>query len=321
MASIASRKSRAERFAAFVRRSGPYRWVGLYDVTPEEVILLGFSGGAPPAHPRFPRGAGLTGAAIARGEAVVSNDVATDPRYLTAFDTTGSELIVPILDERGRVVGTLDVESAGRDAFGPGEVESLSGLSVSVASLFTGISVRTARPADAAAFAEIYAPFTDRTAVSFEEEPPTAEEMCARVRRTLQWTPWLTATNESDVVGYAYASKHRDRAAYRWSVDVSAYVRESFRGRGVGRKLYDELFGILRRQGFRRACAGITLPNDASVALHLAAGFEPVGVYRRIGWKLGAWRDVAWLARDLDPDDAGRPPSEPIPFSSYDDDP
>ena len=142
--------------------------------------------------------------------------------------------------------------------------------------------------------------------------------MRARICGTLHWTPWLTATIADEVAGYAYASKHRDRAAYRWSVDVSAYVHERFRGRGVARALYERLFQILRGQGFRRAYAGIALPNDASVALHRAAGFELIGIYRRVGWKLGAWHDVAWYGRDLNPDANDLPPAEPIPFSAYD---
>jgi len=181
----------------------------------------------------------------------------------------------------------------------------------------TEFAIRVARPDDAAAFAGIYGPFTERTAVSFEDEPPSADEMRARIARTLQWTPWLTATSAGEVAGYAYASKHRDRAAYRWAVDVSAYVHERFRGHGVGRRLYERLFEIIRGQGFRRAYAGIALPNDASVALHRAAGFELVGVYQRVGWKLGAWHDVAWYACDLSPDETDLPPGEPIPFSDY----
>jgi L-amino acid N-acyltransferase YncA len=180
--------------------------------------------------------------------------------------------------------------------------------------------VRVARPGDAASFARIYAPFVEHTATSFEERAPNAAEMRTRIRRTMRCTPWLAATNGGNVVGFAYASKHRERAAYRWAVDTAVYVDERFRGRGVGRRLYDALFEILMRQGFRRAYAGIALPNDPSVALHRAAGFEPIGVYRRVGWKLGQWHDVAWLGRDVDPDDTGGAPSEPIPFSSYEGD-
>jgi L-amino acid N-acyltransferase YncA len=116
------------------------------------------------------------------------------------------------------------------------------------------------------------------------------------------------------VAGYAYATSHRSRSGYRWAVDVSAYVREDLRGRGIGLALYRELLATLERQRFRRAFAGIALPNDASIALHRAVGFEPVGTYRRVGWKLGAWHDVAWFGRALGNDgDKGVPP-EPIPF-------
>jgi L-amino acid N-acyltransferase YncA/putative methionine-R-sulfoxide reductase with GAF domain len=311
-----TRIDEAERFAAGVRASGDFRWVGVYDVTPDEVILLGFSGAGPPAYPRFSSNAGLTGAAIAAGRPVVANDVASDPRYLTAFASTGSELIVPILDERSRTVGTLDVESDRRGTFGPEDVERLSAFAATMVRLFTEITIRTASPNDAAAFVDLYAPYVENTIVSFEEDVPSVAEMRKRIEATIPWTPWLTALCGGEVIGYAYASKHRERAAYRWSVDTSVYVAERFHGRGVGRRLYEELFRILERQGFRRACAGIALPNDASVGLHRALGFEPVGVYRRIAWKHGAWRDVMWLDREIGHGEAE--PPEPTPFSSDD---
>ena len=103
------------------------------------------------------------------------------------------------------------------------------------------------------------------------------------------------------LAGYAYAAEHRDRASYRWAADVTVYVGEGWRGRGVGRALYGALLPLLARQGLQIACAGITLPNDASVALHERFGFELVGVYRRIGWKLGSWRDVGWWQLELLP--------------------
>ena len=126
-------------------------------------------------------------------------------------------------------------------------------------------------------------------------------------------TPWLVATDEHGrVVGYAYAGRHRERAAYRWSVDISAYIDPAWQGRGVGRRLYDALLAILRRQGFVNAFAGITLPNPASVALHEAIGMRRVGVFERVGYKSGAWHDVAWYGmRLVEPPD---PPSEPIPL-------
>ncbi len=176
--------------------------------------------------------------------------------------------------------------------------------------------VRTAAGQDAAAFVRIYAPFVTGTAVSFEEKSPDESEMRRRILATLETLPWLTATSGDEVIGFAYASRHRERAAYRWSVDVSAYVAERFRGRGVATRLYRALLAILEAQGFRRAHAGITLPNPASSSFHRSMGFERVGVYRRVGWKFGAWHDVEWLARPLGADDDSAP-SEPIPFAQF----
>ena len=113
------------------------------------------------------------------------------------------------------------------------------------------------------------------------------------------------------MVGYAYACPHRSRPAYRWAVDVSVYVDARHRGHGNGRELYGALFERLRHQRFRIACAGITLPNEASIAFHERCGFVAAGVYRRIGWKAGAWHDVGWWQLELDPaDDAA--PAEPL---------
>ena len=176
--------------------------------------------------------------------------------------------------------------------------------------------IRIATPQDATAFADIYEPHVARTLVSFEEEPPSAQEMERRIRTTLAYAPWLVASRGDEVAGYAYASRHRDRAGYRWAVDVSVYLRDEFQRQGIGRRLYEELFTVLERQRFRRAYAGIALPNDASVALHRALGFEEVGVYRRVGWKMGRWLDVVWLGRNIGPDlDDEITPLEPIPFS------
>ena len=136
--------------------------------------------------------------------------------------------------------------------------------------------------------------------------------MAARIAQTQATHPWLVAEQEGEVAGYAYGCPHRSRAAYRWAADVSVYVAEAQRGQGLGRALYEELIERLRRQGFQVACAGITLPNEASVRLHERLGFTPVGVYRRIGWKSGAWRDVGWWQLELQPA-GGEPPPEPLP--------
>jgi L-amino acid N-acyltransferase YncA len=161
------------------------------------------------------------------------------------------------------------------------------------------ILIRLATKADGSALAAIYAPAVVECATSFELEAPDGAEMARRVERVTARTPWLSCTHDGAVAGYAYASAHRDRPAYQWSVEVSAYVRADAHRAGVARALYTSLFAVLVLQGFRNAYAGITLPNTASVGLHEAMGFTPVGVYRGVGYKFGAWHDVVWLERAL----------------------
>jgi phosphinothricin acetyltransferase len=163
-------------------------------------------------------------------------------------------------------------------------------------------TIRLARPDDAGSIASIYAPFCTDTVVSFEYAAPTPAEMAERVRKTSARLPWLVLEAEGVVVGYAYAGAHRERAAYDWSVDVSVYVGAGRRRSGVGRALYTALFRILVLQGYYKAYAGVTLPNPASVGLHEAMGFQPVGVYRGVGYKFGRWHDVAWYQRELQPE-------------------
>jgi L-amino acid N-acyltransferase YncA len=164
---------------------------------------------------------------------------------------------------------------------------------------------------DAPSCLAIYAPYIRETAVSFEERVPSVEEFVERIRVTSETHPWLVLEVDGVVVGYAYASPHRERAAYRWAADVAVYVAPSRHRSGVGRRLYGELFERLRRQRYRIACAGITLPNDASIGLHRSMGFRPVGVYSGIGWKAGAWHDVSWWQLDLAPAGGGEP-EEPL---------
>lgn len=159
--------------------------------------------------------------------------------------------------------------------------------------------IRAAAAADAAAVRAIYAPIVETTAISFEEVPPTVEEMASRIETTQRTYPYLVAENGGRIVGFAYADQHRSRAAYRRSVDVTVYVAEQARGGGVGRALYGALLPMLAERGFHAAFAGIALPNPGSVALHEAMGFERVGIYREVGFKLGRWHDVGWWQRLL----------------------
>ncbi len=166
---------------------------------------------------------------------------------------------------------------------------------------------------DAAACVAIYAPSVTEGVASFEERVPEPPEFADRIRFISRDFPWLVAEVDGVVAGFAYASRHHERASYRWAVDVTVYVAGANHRRGVGRGLYRPLLELISRQGFYEACAGISLPNEASVALHESLGFLPVGVYRDIGFKLGRWWSVGWWQLTLRPHDPDRAPAEPGP--------
>jgi L-amino acid N-acyltransferase YncA len=173
--------------------------------------------------------------------------------------------------------------------------------------------IRQARPEDAGAIAAIYAPFVRESHISFETEPPTESEIATRIQTTLIDAPWLVHETDGEVDGYAYASRFRDRSAYRWSAETSVYLREDRRRRGIGRRLLATLLEALVEDGYRNAFAVIALPNAPSVALFEALGFTPAGVWREVGWKLGAWWDVGVWQKPLRHDPA---PSSPRGQSS-----
>jgi phosphinothricin acetyltransferase len=174
--------------------------------------------------------------------------------------------------------------------------------------VITSTVIRDAAGRDAARCAEIYAPYVRDTAVSFETAPPSAEEMAQRIDAAQERHAWLVLEDGGAVTGYAYGGPFMARDAYRWSTSVSVYLEQGRRRTGAGRALYEALIERLAARGFRVALAGIALPNEASVGLHRALGFEPVGTYRRVGWKFGSWHDVAWYQRPLGNDD-GAPPA------------
>ena len=165
------------------------------------------------------------------------------------------------------------------------------------------LTIRAADQRDAAACAAIYRPYVCDTAITFEVEPPTVDEMARRIEAATRSHAWLVAEINGAVVGYAYAVPFAARPAYRWSCEVSVYLETGRRRTGAGRALYRTLLPRLVERGYRVAVAKTTLPNDASMGLHAALGFQPVGVHRRIGWKNGAWHDVALTQLDLVPGD------------------
>jgi L-amino acid N-acyltransferase YncA len=176
------------------------------------------------------------------------------------------------------------------------------------------VKIRAATPEDAAAIADIYAPYVSESAVSFEMEAPDAEEIGARMAAGTDRYPWLVGEDEEGaVVGYAYATAFRPRPAYRFAVETSVYLHRRRLGLGYGRRLYEPLIALLEAQGYAQAIAAVTLPNEASVRLHERLGFAAAGVYRQVGYKMGEWRDVGLWQRRLAP--ATNPPREPLRLS------
>ena len=161
------------------------------------------------------------------------------------------------------------------------------------------LELRRARPGDAAAIQEIYAPFVRDTAVSFEEEVPDLDAIARNIDEANATYAYIVGEDEGRVVGYAKGYRFRARAAYAWSVEVSVYVAEAARGRGVGRRLTMGLLDELKDRGYVTAIAGITLPNHASVGLFESLGFVPSGVFRNVGFKLDRWHDVGFWQREL----------------------
>jgi phosphinothricin acetyltransferase len=175
------------------------------------------------------------------------------------------------------------------------------------------VRARLATPSDGAACAAIYAPYVADTVISFEAEPPTAGEMAARIERTVARTPWVVVELDGVVRAYAYGTRHRDRAAYDWTVETTVYVDAGFGRRGLGRLAMGAVLAILRLQGAHLAVAGITLPNPGSVRLHESLGYRAIGEFEAIGWKHGGWHGVAWYALELGPRDPEPAPLTPLP--------
>lgn len=172
--------------------------------------------------------------------------------------------------------------------------------------------IRIATTDDAAAAAEIYAPIVQHTHISFELVPPTVDEMAKRFSAALANHVCLVAEEAGRVNGYAYAGKYREKPAYQWSAETTIYVREGLRGKGIGRSLYGALLRIIAAQNYRRAFAGIALPNQGSVTLHEAMGFRHIGTNPEAGFKLGRWHDLGWWSVQLNDRDGEPAPVLPL---------
>jgi phosphinothricin acetyltransferase len=175
--------------------------------------------------------------------------------------------------------------------------------------------IRTVASEDAAQIAEIYRPYVEKTAISFEESPPSPEEMADRIAKVSAFFPWLVFEEGSEVLGYAYASRYRERAAYRWSLESSVYVREGSTGRGIGSALLSVLVELLRELGYVKFYAVITPPNPASVAIHKKLGFAPLCRFSDTAFKGGTWQAIDWMELTLRETPAI--PAEPTAFPEF----
>ncbi len=176
--------------------------------------------------------------------------------------------------------------------------------------------IRLATPSDAAGILAIYAPYIENTSITFETDVPSVDAFAERIETYLQNWPWLVCEADGKIIGYAYASRYRERVAYQWSVECSVYVQEESVRAGVARALYESLFEILKTQGFRNVYAVINLPNDRSVAFHEKCGFRYFATYEQVGYKLGKWKNVGWWRFILN--EFGDEPAAPVPFSKLD---
>jgi len=175
-------------------------------------------------------------------------------------------------------------------------------------SLAADYALRLATPDDAAAMLALYAPYISDTTITLEYEVPTTAEFAERIRKLQGVLPWLVAVRNGQLLGYAYASRHRERLAYQWSVETSVYVHAEHHGTGVARRLYNRLFELLQQQGYVNAYAGVIEPNPRSFAFHQSFGFELIGTYQHVACKFGKWQTSQWLAKQL-----LTPPGAPVP--------
>ena len=162
------------------------------------------------------------------------------------------------------------------------------------------MNIRLANPSDAATLLAIYAPYVENTAITFEYEVPTIEDFATRIEKTLEKYPYIVAEEDGLILGYAYASTYYARAAYDWAVELSVYVSQDARGKGVGSKLYDKLEDLLDQMGYMHFLACISLPNEASLALHRKRGYKQVAHFPKIGYKFERWHDIVWLQKSLE---------------------
>lgn len=174
--------------------------------------------------------------------------------------------------------------------------------------------IRLINTSDAAAALAVYAPYVLNTAISFEYDVPSLDDFKKKIEKISSQYPWLVCEYNGQIVGYAYGSTHRDRTGYQWSPESTVYLDEQYHRRGIARVLYETLFKLLKMQGYYSIYAGILSSNVKSVEFHRALGFEEIGLFKNIGYKLGEWHSNLWMQYFLQEHIAE--PSMPIPFTA-----
>lgn len=176
----------------------------------------------------------------------------------------------------------------------------------------TDITIRMAKQSDTEEILAIYAPYVRDTAITFEYTVPTIEEFSARMKKTLSKYPYLVAVRNEEILGYAYASEFKSRAAYDWAVETTIYIKQETRKNGVGKKLYQTMEKVLERQHICNLYACIAYPNPGSIGFHEHLGYRTIGHFSKCGYKLETWYDMIWMEKMIGEHEMSPQPFIPI---------
>lgn len=171
------------------------------------------------------------------------------------------------------------------------------------------VHFRRATEEDVVSILAIYAPYVTDSAITFEYDVPSEEEFRQRIRTISAEYPYFVCESDGLILGYAYAHRHMERAAYQWNAEISIYIRQGFTGKGLGKTMCQALIDLLRLQGIRNVFSCVTIPNERSAHLHHSMEFSTEGIFQNAGYKCGKWQTIAWFRKNIAPYT-----NEPAPF-------
>ncbi len=171
------------------------------------------------------------------------------------------------------------------------------------------VHFRRATEEDVVSILAIYAPYVTDSAITFEYDVPSEEEFRQRIRTISAEYPYFVCESDGQIIGYAYAHRHMERAAYQWNAEISIYIRQGFTGKGLGKTMCQALIDLLRLQGIRNVFSCVTIPNERSAHLHHSMEFSTEGIFQNAGYKCGKWQTIAWFRKNIAPYT-----NEPAPF-------